>query len=1053
MYHPALHSEVRRHLSAAQRPSQPQPQPPQLGGAPAAPPAPAGPPGGVAEVEPLQRSRSRASAARSGSPGTQIDGEARTEADSFRLGTTEEAGGATAAEGAAGPPDLGGAAPTGTGGAVAGGAVAGLPSRANSFAPRALEPEPPPLSAETAQARRDLLSSVAKFVTALDEAARSAEGGVELSAALVRESEIEPSPQGYEAAASNHTLVERFEAVLEGWCARIEALLSDDVALAEAQYSLSVAAGGGGVVAQGAGGGGGSSAEMAGGGLGGAAGSAAPKPGGAAGPLPNPADDASPASEIAYWRSRMTKFNSLVEQMRGEDCRVVVGVLSAGSSRALRRWRALDASITDAANEAKDNAKYLSTLEQHLEPIERGSPREVLGALPGLLATLRMIHTISRHYNTAERMSTLLRKVSNAVVANCVSYVRQGGPVWQSDLRATAERLRECIDVSDAYAEHYRATRDALLASNPEGRQFDFDEGRIFGRLDLFCRRAEKLIEMIRTIDQFSKLERHRVEGMDALMEGFRVLYAYVRSRPYDPLDYGHSQFDRDFLDFTSKINELEMVLQGFINQAFESLSSTEQALALLRQFHLVLERERLRDDLDSKLMVVFHNYGLDLEVVQMTYERDKGSPPLERDAAPTAGNIAWARQLLRRVEEPMKKFSRHGRLMATKEARKIVRSYNKIARTIIEFETLWHVAWCSAVERSAEGLGATLLVRHPDSSKLVVNLDRQIFLLVREARGLQRLGLEIPEAARGVLAQEKKLKAYYAALQFVLSRHEHALGRVMPVAAQLLRPHIDELERRLLPGCVHISWMSLSIDAYIASVLSALDRFDELCVKMKDIMDNRIERNLRGLSRTLLVALPTEGRLTMDRLLAAQEKHSREAQAVMAKRATEVDGAVGDLLELAAEWPLELTPHRVDPAHAAELRGSYSRLTYRALLKAARSSLRVLHDRVKVRACAVARAACARASTRADPRRACAPVGRSAAPTRRAASRVAGAALRPTGGLRARALTRALAAPRARRRPCAASCCSSGRSSTSRSSLPPRPSCSRPRSTRCSSA
>lgn len=35
-----------------------------------------------------------------------------------------------------------------------------------------------------------------------------------------------------------------------------------------------------------------------------------------------------------------------------------------------------------------------------------------------------------------------------------------------------------------------------------------------------------------------------------------------IKKRPYDPLDYGRTQFDRDLLEFNIKINDLEVALQ-----------------------------------------------------------------------------------------------------------------------------------------------------------------------------------------------------------------------------------------------------------------------------------------------------------------------------------------------------------------------------------------------------------------------------------------------------------------------------------------------------------
>ncbi len=75
------------------------------------------------------------------------------------------------------------------------------------------------------------------------------------------------------------------------------------------------------------------------------------------------------------------------------------------------------------------------------------------------------------------------------------------------------------------------------------------------------------------------------------------------------------------------------------------------------------------------RYLVIFQNYFTDLETVQKLYEKNKYEPPIPRNAPPVAGNIMWARQLLRRIEHPMQKFSQNKSLMATKESKKIVKT------------------------------------------------------------------------------------------------------------------------------------------------------------------------------------------------------------------------------------------------------------------------------------------------------------------------------------------------------------------------------------------
>lgn len=79
-------------------------------------------------------------------------------------------------------------------------------------------------------------------------------------------------------------------------------------------------------------------------------------------------------------------------------------------------------------------------------------------------------------------------------------------------------------------------------------------------------------------------------------------------------------------------------LLQGFINNSFANISSTEHALSLLQQFRAIMQRPSLQRELATKWLVIFQHYARDLEQVQALYEKHKASPPVPRNAPPVAG-------------------------------------------------------------------------------------------------------------------------------------------------------------------------------------------------------------------------------------------------------------------------------------------------------------------------------------------------------------------------------------------------------------------------------
>ena len=123
-----------------------------------------------------------------------------------------------------------------------------------------------------------------------------------------------------------------------------------------------------------------------------------------------------PGAEIEYWKRRMQRLTSITDQLKTKHCKSVIVNLTAMTKQAderprilssMRRWRQIDANITKAATEAKDNAKFLATLERFLEPLQSGDPEVIIDSVPALMNAIKMIHSVSRYYNTTARVTKL----------------------------------------------------------------------------------------------------------------------------------------------------------------------------------------------------------------------------------------------------------------------------------------------------------------------------------------------------------------------------------------------------------------------------------------------------------------------------------------------------------------------------------------------------------------------------------------------------------------------------------------------------------------------
>ncbi len=359
--------------------------------------------------------------------------------------------------------------------------------------------------------KNDFISEIGSFITNINEALSSFASGLELRSPdpkIIRAVEIKAHRTALPTEA-----VEHFETLLNEWCNQIERYLKQP-----AQAGSDT-------------------------------------------------DDVGPRGELEFWRGKMQKLTSVTEQLKRPDCKQVISVLSALTKantdpnkqnivNLLRRWKLIDVEITESANEAKDNVKYLFTLERFIDPLYTGNAETITDTLPALMNSIKMIHTIARYYNTPERMTSLFAKITEQMIANCKQLITGESEVdslWESDPQELVRKLESCLNLHNAYHAQYILTK-TKLEQTPKGKQFTFNEMQIFGKFDLFCRRVIKLIDMFSTIDQFNSLSKNKLEGMERLIEQFHVIVREFRLKRHDLLDYHNNKFDRDYVEFNVKV-------------------------------------------------------------------------------------------------------------------------------------------------------------------------------------------------------------------------------------------------------------------------------------------------------------------------------------------------------------------------------------------------------------------------------------------------------------------------------------------------------------------
>ncbi|XP_063236082.1 dynein axonemal heavy chain 5-like [Bacillus rossius redtenbacheri] len=161
-------------------------------------------------------------------------------------------------------------------------------------------------------------------------------------------------------------------------------------------------------------------------------------------------DASGPQDELEYWKKRGAQFSQIVSNLQNHEVQMTLMCLQVSRSRLLKQWRETDRQITFCYNEARDNAKFIQSMERCCHALYLHDPVKMKDSIMSLLQTVRLIHSVSQYYNTSERTSSLMVKITNQMIESCKQYVTCRGKetarsqILHCDCRITNQMIESC---------------------------------------------------------------------------------------------------------------------------------------------------------------------------------------------------------------------------------------------------------------------------------------------------------------------------------------------------------------------------------------------------------------------------------------------------------------------------------------------------------------------------------------------------------------------------------------------------------------------------------
>ncbi|XP_006894689.1 PREDICTED: dynein heavy chain 10, axonemal [Elephantulus edwardii] len=507
-----------------------------------------------------------------------------------------------------------------------------------------------------------------------------------------------------------------------------------------------------------------------------------------------------PLAEIDFWRERNATLSALCEQTKLPVVRKVLEVIKESDSMILVNLQPVLSELFKLHMESSDNVRFLSTVERHFKNITHGTGfHVVLETIPSMVSALRMVWTISRHYNRDERLIPLMERIAWAI-AERVCKVVNLRTLFRENRASAQHKTLEAKETLMLWKKSYFDVRAKIEASGREAR-WEFDRKRLFERTDYMASICQDLYDVLQVIEEF-----------------YTIFGPELKAVTGDP-----KRID----DVLCRVDSLVSPMENLTFDPFSIKSS--------QYWKYVMD--------DFKIEVL-------IDIVNKLFVQNLDNPPLCKNHPPVAGAIYWERSLFHRIKHTILRFQEVAEILDSDRGREVKQKYLEVAKRMKDYEDRKYEQWRELTEQVLPNLmkkslltkPATVSDEAPSSERgvvFVINFSPTLREIINETKYLEQLGFVVPELARNVALQEDKFLRYTDGIQRVLDHYHKLLGTLNEAESVLLEDHSQELVRVFRSGYKRLNWNSLGIADYINRCKQAIGKFESLVQKIHKNADD----------------------------------------------------------------------------------------------------------------------------------------------------------------------------------------------------------------------